>query len=130
MFGGGLGRTRGFRARGTDRRRFLQLADHPRVGTLPDFGNFQIGPLESYDRYRGVAELLPWAKAVSAKSHEFDAEGNEVRTDYARMLAIVAASGYRGHVGIEYEGDEHSEPEGIRLTRDLLLRVRSELENG
>lgn len=105
----------------------MRLANDPRVGTLPDFGNFQLGADEWYDRYQGVEELMPFAQAVSAKSHEFDAEGNEVRTDYRRMLRIVTAAGYHGPIGIEYEGDRHSEPEGIRLTKALLERVRSEL---
>lgn len=109
----------------------MEQADHPRVGTLPDFGNFRIGEGEEYDRYRGVRELMPWAKAVSAKAHAFDEEGNELHTDYRRMLRIVVEeAGYRGFVGVEYEGDEHSEEEGIVRTRDLLLRVRGELRGG
>lgn len=105
----------------------MRRADHPGVGTLPDFGNFHIGEGQWYDRYQGVAELMPWAKAVSAKSHEFDADGNEVHTDYRRMLGIVLDAGYRGHIGIEYEGGGLSEDEGIVATRDLLLRLRDEL---
>jgi sugar phosphate isomerase/epimerase len=105
----------------------MKLVDHPRCGTLPDFGNFQIREGEWYDRYQGVAELMPFAKAVSAKSHDFDDKGNEIHTDYARMMAIVIDAGYRGHVGIEYEGEKHSEEEGIRLTKALLERVRAEL---
>ncbi|TAJ25280.1 MAG: sugar phosphate isomerase/epimerase [Planctomycetota bacterium] len=105
----------------------MKRVDHPRVGTLPDFGNFSLGDGKEYDRYKGVAEMLPFAKGVSAKSHEFDAAGNEVRTDYRKMLALVKTSGYRGRIGVEYEGDKHSEPEGIRLTRALLERVRGEL---
>jgi L-ribulose-5-phosphate 3-epimerase len=99
----------------------MKLVDKPNCGTLPDFGNFH-----DYDRYQGVEELMPFAKAVSAKSHEFDAHGDEVRTDYARMMKIVLAAGYRGWVGIEYEGKALSEPEGIRATKSLLERVRSE----
>jgi len=105
----------------------MRLADNPRVGTLPDFGNFHLGGDEWYDRYLGVEELMPFAKAVSAKSHEFDDAGNELRTDYSRMLTIVLAAGYRGWIGIEYEGDQLSEDEGIRRTQALLERVRQEL---
>ena len=105
----------------------LRLADHPRLGTLPDFGNFQTAPGEWYDRYRGVDQMMPYARGVSAKSHDFDANGNEVNTDYRRMMQIVLSHGYGGYVGIEYEGDRLSEPDGIRATRDLLLRVRTEL---
>lgn len=98
----------------------------PNCGTLPDFGNFRIAEGQYYDRYLGVQELMPYAKAVSAKSHEFDDAGNEVHTDYRRMMRIVVDSGYRGWVGIEYEGDRHSEPEGILLTRRLLEAIHDE----
>jgi L-ribulose-5-phosphate 3-epimerase len=101
----------------------MKLVNKPNCGTLPDFGNFH-----DYDRYRGVEELLPFAKGVSAKSHEFDADGNEVRTDYRRMLQLVIAAGYRGWVGIEYEGNALPEPEGILATKKLLEKVRSELQ--
>jgi sugar phosphate isomerase/epimerase len=107
----------------------MKLVDHRRAGTLPDFGNFRVSqePEEWYDRYRGVAELMPYAKAVSAKSYDFDDAGNCVETDYLRMMRIVLDAGYRGYVGIEYEGDRLSEPEGIHATRALLERVRAEL---
>ncbi len=105
----------------------MRRANHPRVGTLPDFGNFDLGNGKSYDRYVGVQEMMPFAKAVSAKSHEFDERGEEVRTDYHRMMRIVVDAGYRGFLGIEYEGDKHSEDDGIRLTKTLLERVRTEL---
>ena len=109
----------------------MKLADHPRVGTLPDFGNFHLGGGKQYDRYKGVAELMPFAKAVSAKSHDFDAQGNETRTDFRRMMRIVVEdAGYHGYVGVEFEGGKLSEDEGILLTRDLLLRVREELRRG
>jgi len=105
----------------------IELADHERVGTLPDFGNFHLGDGEWYDRYEGVRELMPHAKAVSAKSHAFDATGNETKTDYARMLKIVLDAGYRGWIGIEYEGDGLSEADGIQATKSLLERTRAEL---
>ena len=101
----------------------MKLVNKPNCGTLPDFGNFH-----DYDRYRGVEELMPFAKGVSAKSHEFDADGNEVRTDYRRMLKLVVDAGYRGWVGIEYEGKALPEPEGILATKQLLERVRAELK--
>jgi sugar phosphate isomerase/epimerase len=105
----------------------MRLADHPRVGTLPDFGNFHLGDGEWYDRYLGVEELMPFAKAVSAKSHEFNEAGDEVRTDYRHMLQIVMDAGYRGWIGIEYEGDQDTEDDGIRRTKALLERVRAEM---
>ncbi len=91
-------------------------------GTLPDFGNFLISrlPKKTYDRYQGVAELMPYAKAVSAKSRHFDPKGNETETDYTRMMQIVLKHGYSGHVGIEYEGKHLSEVDGIRATQRLL----------
>lgn len=103
----------------------MRRVDHPRCGTLPDFGNFHLSDGKEYDRYKGVEEMMPFAKAVSAKSHDFDADGNETHTDYRRMLRIVLAAGYHGHVGIEYEGDKLPEPDGIRATKRLLERIRS-----
>ena len=105
----------------------MKMADHPRVGTLPDFGNFMISQGHWYDRYKGVAEMMPYAKAVSAKSHEFDELGNEIRTDYEKMMRIVLDAGYRGYVGIEYEGNTLNEEQGIGATRNLLMRVRDKL---
>jgi len=105
----------------------MKTVDHANCGTLPDFGNFRISDGNMYDRYKGVAELMPFAKAVSAKSHDFDEEGNEIHTDYTRMMKIVLDAGYHGYVGIEYEGSKLSEPEGILATKKLLERVRDEL---
>ena len=105
----------------------MRRVDHPRCGTLPDFGNFRIREGEAYDRYKGVDEMMPFAHAVSAKSYAFDADGNESTIDFERMLTIVRRAGYRGWIGVEYEGDAHSEDEGIRLTRDLLVRLRDQL---
>ncbi|MCC6909893.1 MAG: sugar phosphate isomerase/epimerase [Phycisphaerales bacterium] len=111
----------------------MKMVNHPRCGTLPDFGNFcfdwskQGDPSAWYDRYKGVAEMMPFAKAVSAKSHDFDDAGNETKTDYRRMLRIVLDSGYRGRIGVEYEGDRLSEIEGTHATKRLLEKVREEL---
>ncbi len=107
----------------------MQKVAHPNCGTLPDFGNFNIGGGEQYDRYRGVAEMMPYAKAVSAKSYDFDAAGDETTIDYMRMMGIVKDAGYRGHVGIEFEGSTLDEIEGIRRTRLLLQRVRAQLSS-
>ena len=102
----------------------MRMVNHPRCGTLPDFGNFY-----EYDRYQGVQDLMPFAKAVSAKSHDFDAEGNETTKDYRHLMRIVLDAGYHGWVGIEYEGTRLSERDGIRLTKALLERVRTEMSS-
>ena len=104
----------------------------PNCGTLPDFGNFcmrrekgdmwESPCVEWYDRYKGVTELMPFAKGVSAKSHEFDSNGNSKETDYRRMLQIVKSAGYTGYIGVEYEGRGLPEREGIRATKKLLER--------
>lgn len=113
----------------------MKLAHHKRVGTLPDFGNFNIGKVEAvketaYDRYLGVDELMPFAKGVSAKSHEFDEKGNEKRTDYRKMLDIVVKKHkYHGYIGIEFEGGGE-ESVGIKNTKKLLETVRAELAKG
>jgi sugar phosphate isomerase/epimerase len=100
----------------------MRMVGHPRCGTLPDFGNFY-----EYDRYQGVADLMPFAKAVSAKSHDFDAEGNETTKDYRRLMKTVVDAGYHSWVGIEYEGARLPEREGIASTLRLLERTRAEL---
>jgi sugar phosphate isomerase/epimerase len=97
-------------------------------GTLPDFGNFNLGGGKVYDRYLGVAALMPFAKAVSAKSHDFDENGYETKTDYLKMMQIVMDAGYHGFVGIEYEGGKLSEHDGILATKKLLERCREKLE--
>lgn len=122
-------------------------------GTLPDFGNFYIvhkgGDIEKYekakaafakggtyieneggleyDRYQGLLDLMPYAMGVSAKSYDFDANGDETHTDFLKAMKIVKDSGYRGYIGIEYEGKVMSEPEGIRATQALLEKVFAEL---
>jgi sugar phosphate isomerase/epimerase len=98
------------------------------VGTLPDFGNFCIkrsadGCAESYDRYQGTQELMPFAKGVSAKTYDFDEKGNCIETDYTKILKIVKDSGFKGIAGIEYEGSKLSEYDGIKATKALLERV-------
>lgn len=105
----------------------MRRVDHPRCGTLPDFGNFTLPDGGRYDPYRGVTELMPFARAVSAKSYDFDDEGNETTIDYRRMMRIVVDAGYDGYVGIEYEGDRLPEVEGIAATLELLTSVRAEM---
>ncbi len=100
----------------------MKRVDHPRAGLLPDFGNWY-----DYDRYQGVTEMMPYAHAVSAKSHDFDAQGNCTETDYRRMMRIVLAAGYHRWLGIEYEGEHLSEPEGVNATKRLLDRLQTEL---
>lgn len=107
----------------------LARVDMDNCGSLPDFGNFIINRQtgESFDKYEGVQLLMPFAKAVSAKSYDFDENGNEVGIDYERMMEIVLAHGYHGYVGIEYEGSKLGEKEGILATKTLLERVHEKL---
>lgn len=105
------------------------MANHHRIGTLPDFGNFRTSyePEEWYDRYLGMKELMPYAKGVSAKSQEFDENGEEVYSDYHRIMRIVMEAGYRGFVGIEYEGEQLTPKEGVLVTNRLLEKCHKEL---
>jgi L-ribulose-5-phosphate 3-epimerase len=105
----------------------IRRVNLPNCGTLPDFGNFELEDGKEYDRYKGVAEMMPFAKAVSAKSFDFDQAGNETTIDYRRMMKIVKDAGYRSFLGIEYEGEKLGEREGVRATKTLLERVRAEL---
>jgi sugar phosphate isomerase/epimerase len=106
----------------------MKAVNMKNCGTLPDFGNFCMkrnanGCEESYDRYQGTQELMPFAKGVSAKTNDFDENGNEKVMDYMRLMKIVKDAGFKGYVGIEYEGQNLSEDEGIRKTKALLERV-------
>lgn len=126
----------------------MKKVNHKRAGVLPDFGNFCIKRtvpatqdiagwmatkcLEEYDKYQGMAELMPYAKGVSAKSHKFDANGNEKDIDFARIFDIIRKSGFKGIVGIEYEGglmQAYGQPgylsngEGIKATKKLVEKV-------
>jgi len=105
----------------------MKSVNNPYCGTLPDFGNFRVSANEEYDRYRGVEELLPYAKGLSAKTYDFDDRGNETTIDYQRMLNMVRKQKWTGIVGIEYEGNRLGEEEGIRATKALLERVRKDL---
>lgn len=109
--------------------RVIRSVGMDNCGTLPDFGNFQISDNEKYDRYLGVAAMMPFAKAVSAKSHDFDDDGNEKNTDYMKMMQIVMDAGYHGYVGIEYEGGGLDEYAGILATKKLLESCRKQLAN-
>jgi sugar phosphate isomerase/epimerase len=119
----------------------MKMADHPRVGILPDFGNFYTdrNTGELYNPYKGLREFMPFVKkAMSAKAYDWDTgagkfytedrrEGREMTLDYERLLQIVIQAGYRGYIGIEYEGDKHSEMDGIARTKQALEEVRAKL---
>ncbi len=107
-------------------RSVIEMADHPRAGTLPDFGNFRISEERTYDSYRGVEELMPYATGVSVKPMVFDDHGNASPLDYVRMLRIVLDAGYNGYCGIEH-GPRDREIEGIVEVRDALVAARTEL---
>jgi sugar phosphate isomerase/epimerase len=103
----------------------MRQVGRPNCGTLPDFGNFTMSlfPYQTYDRYQGVQELMPFAKGVSAKTFAFDSSGREKSMDFQRLLSIIRESGYTGHIGIEYEGYKLSEPAGILATKRLLIEA-------
>ena len=67
--------------------------------------------------------MMPKAFAVSAKTNDFDENGDEKTIDYIKMMKIVKSFGYNGYVGVEYEGNRLSEEEGIKATRDLLIKI-------
>ncbi len=101
------------------------------VGLLPDFGNFcishpwgstQEGCEKAYDRYKGIQEMLPYAKGVSAKSYDFDQAGEQPLIDYKKLLGIVNASGFKGYIGVEFEGINQPEGEGINKTIALIKK--------
>jgi sugar phosphate isomerase/epimerase len=110
----------------------LSAVQHPRCGSAPDFGGFDLpadgaGAATPYDRYKGVRELMPFARAVSARAWDFDARGDETKINYGQMLEIVTSAGYHGYVGIAYSGERLSERAGIERAKLLLERVREQL---
>ena len=115
----------------------IEELGQPNLGTLPDFGNWCLNRewgsikggacTEMYDPYQGVAEFLPFAKGVSAKSYDFDENGDETSIDYKRLIALIKESAFKGYIGIEYEGDNLSETEGILATKKLLKRLWEEV---
>ena len=98
------------------------VADRTSCGTLPDFGNWRDGSGKLIDPVRNVGLVAPYAKGMSAKSYDFDAKGNETLLDYPAILNVVAKSGYKGAIGIEYEGKRMSEHDGILATKAILER--------
>lgn len=113
----------------------METVNMANCGSLPDFGNFCIERkpnswdcVKEYDKYKGVKELMPYAKAVSAKSNNFNAEGYDTGIDYVEMLSIVKQAGYTGYIGVEYEGSEISEEAGIIATKELLLKAAKEIQ--
>ena len=116
----------------------MKAVNKSNCGTLPDFGNFCLkreggevwgSPcIEEYDKYQGVSELMPHAKAVSAKSYDFNEAGDETEIDYVRMMQIVKDAGYEGFVGVEYEGEKLGEEAGIKATKALLIKAAKQLD--
>lgn len=108
----------------------MKKVNLPNCGTLPDFGNFTIDREKGveYDRYKGMEDLVPFAKAISAKCYNFDENGNETKIDFKRMLSIVKESGYTGYVGIEYEGKQMGEIEGVKAAKALLEKTFNALK--
>lgn len=102
----------------------IKGVNNPYCGTLPDLGNFRISADKEYDKYLGVQELMPYAKGVSAKTHDFLPDGEEKDIDYTRMFEIIKAAKWSGIVGIEYEGSVLSEDEGVKKTKELLEKIR------
>ncbi|MDB4564724.1 sugar phosphate isomerase/epimerase, partial [Mariniblastus sp.] len=101
----------------------MKKVDLANCGTLPDFQNFK-----EYDPYQGVAEMMPWAKILCAKSKSFDDNGDEENVDYRKMLKIAKAAGFRGYIGIEFEGHGIDPVVGINSTKQLIQKVMRELK--
>ncbi len=116
----------------------IKKVDNPFLGTLPDFGNWCLNAAwgstqnnkcsEVYDPQKGLEEFLPFAKGVSAKSYDFDVDGNETIIDYKQLLKTVKKSDFKGYIGVEYEGERLSETEGIKATKALIEKVWSALD--
>jgi sugar phosphate isomerase/epimerase len=102
----------------------MKTVNKPNCGVLPDLGNFY-----EYDRYKGVTEMMPYAKGVSGKTHDFDADGNETQIDYVKMMKIISDSKYTGYIDVEYEGNVLSEDEGTKASIALVKKVIAPYNN-
>lgn len=81
--------------------------------------------------------MMPYAKGVSAKTHKFKADCGEAEMDFMRLFDIIKKSGFKGYVGIEYEGglfrsmgkDESYllNSDGVMATKKLLEKVGTAL---
>jgi sugar phosphate isomerase/epimerase len=96
----------------------LKAVDSPNVGLYPSFSGFNTD-----DPYSALEQLMPFAKGVRANAKDFDEKGNETSIDFSRMVQIVLAPGYRGHVSIQYQGTKLDEINGVRATKALLDRA-------
>jgi len=96
----------------------MKVVNRPNCGVLPDLGNFY-----EYDRYAGVKDMMPYAKGVSGKTHDFDQDGNETVIDYVKMMKIISNSDFKGYIDVEYEGDKLSEPDGVKASIALVQKV-------
>jgi sugar phosphate isomerase/epimerase len=131
----------------------MKEVNMPNAGLLPDLGNFCMQRskpvtndlkgmlstkcIKEFDRYEGVKKMMPYVKGISAKTHKFDEKGNETEIDYFRMFRIIKDAGFKGYVGIEYEGGIYNlydptagyipDDDGVKATKALLERVRKEL---
>ena len=116
----------------------IDMVNMENCGTLPDFGNWCVKRkdgstwgecVEEYpNKYEGIKMMLTKAKAVSAKSYDFDENGRETTLDFPRIIKLVKESGYTGYIGVEYEGERLSEKEGIEATKDLLLKSAESIQ--
>jgi sugar phosphate isomerase/epimerase len=101
----------------------IQRVNKSNCGTFPDFGNFG-----QHNKYKGVEQLMPFAKGVSGKSYDFDDNGDETTIDYLKMLQIIKNLNYDGYIDIEYEGQRLTEDDGIKATKELLLKAGKYLQ--
>src|SRR6202041_1566 len=71
----------------------------PWAGINADSGNLRV------DGYSQFQSMLPFATSVHLKVDISTADGKKEPADWNRLLAMIGKSGYRGFVGLEYEGD-------------------------
>lgn len=106
----------------------MKQINNQHCGTLPDFGNFVVNREQGifYDPLVGLSEIVPYAKGLSAKAHQFDNNGNETTIDFSKMINIALTAGFSGYIGIEWGGSGYSNmnPEdGIEYTKELLKKI-------
>ena len=96
--------------------RILNSIQSPWLGALMDTGNF----LE--DPYEKLKLIAPKTVFVQAKTYYGGGEWYALDLDYTRVAKMLADTGYRGYVSLEFEGKENADS-GVAKSLEMLRKA-------
>lgn len=99
--------------------RIREGAGPKNVYTLPDFGNY---PPETM--WESLAKILPYAYVVSAKTVDFDAQGNHLSYDFDRCLQLCETAGFKGIYLVEQWSRQDPPIDSEKIADWMLQRTR------